>query len=113
MQRNLVDILHPRILSKLWINVKEHGHIHFLVRGQLLFFETKALNLVKVLRCLGWNDRVCRDSYNVFICRIVCLCRNESAYKKYLEKREGRFTWNHSDTRHFRHKLPFHLFRER
>jgi len=41
-------VLQRRIRSDFGIDVEEHGHIHLLVRIQLLFLEAEALDLVEI-----------------------------------------------------------------
>lgn len=72
-QRNLLNPPHTRIINKLRIDIKKHGHIHRLPRIQPLLLEAETLDLGEIRRYLAWRHAVgCYTDYVVFAA--VCGC---------------------------------------
>ena len=70
---DFVNSFEEGIFNEFGIDVKENGHVHFLVGIQPLLLKAKALYFVEVLPRLKWNHIVSTDTINGFVGWVLCL----------------------------------------
>lgn len=66
-QDDVLEELQLGILTNIRIYVEEHGHVHFLIRIQLLFLKAETLDLVEIRSCLKRNNIVRADPDHRFV----------------------------------------------
>lgn len=70
IQRDRLNAPHIRVIHKIRVNVKEHGHIHRLTSIQPLLLKAETLNLAEIWRYLARTDRICGYANDVGV-RVV------------------------------------------